>query len=85
MSSFPGCPYTDQLLSPVSALSGEKEFIPLTIDTANTRGDSVLPADTAAPRMRQFLSYCSLTLHKRTFLQHRVGRRVSVSIRVDKA
>ena len=36
MISFPGCPYTVQLLRPVSALSGRKEFIknrPLKLQT----------------------------------------------------
>jgi hypothetical protein len=49
MISFPGCPYTDQRLRPVSALSGRKEFIKIDLKTANIQGDSVLPADTAAP------------------------------------
>jgi hypothetical protein len=38
MSSFPGCPYTDQLLRPVSALSGRKEFIKSTTENCKRSG-----------------------------------------------
>jgi hypothetical protein len=38
MSSFPGCPGRDQLLRPVSALSGRKEFIQSTAENGKRSG-----------------------------------------------
>jgi hypothetical protein len=61
MSSFPGCPYTDQRLRPVSALSGRKEFIKIDCLKLQTfRGTQSFPRTRRRPECAD--SYITISL-----------------------